>query len=130
MFPRTTVAAVRPIYEANQRRWLEEQIPDWLKRRQGPGLLVWQWLGLALLALTAYGVGRGLGRLLVRSLINLVGRFFESAMSLVRAPVWRFSASIALASSFAVDSPVWARNRMCAPSGRNTGHRWLFSFRS
>ncbi len=85
MFPRSTVAAVRPIYEANKRRWLEEHVPDWLKRRQGPGLLVWQWLGLALLALAAYGVGRGLGRLLVRSIIHVVGRFFESAMSLVRA---------------------------------------------
>lgn len=85
MFPRTTVAAVRPIYEANQRRWLEEQVPEWLKRRQGPGLLIWQWLGLALLALAAYGVGRGLGKLLVRTIINLVGRYFMSAMSLVRA---------------------------------------------
>ncbi|NUO49277.1 MAG: mechanosensitive ion channel family protein, partial [Polyangiaceae bacterium] len=85
MFPRSTVAAVRPIYEANQRRWLEEHVPEWLKRRQGPGLLVWQWLGLMLLGLAAYGVGRGLGRLLVRTLINVVGRYFESAMSLVRA---------------------------------------------
>lgn len=61
LFPRESVDSIRVVYEANERRWLEERVPDLLRRGALLGLAAWQWVGLFLLALLTYGLGRGVG---------------------------------------------------------------------
>ncbi|MBL9027879.1 MAG: mechanosensitive ion channel family protein [Myxococcales bacterium] len=85
VFPRSTVAAVRPIYEANQRRWLEERVPDWLKQRPGTTLYLWQWLGALVLGLVAYGAARALGAAVVGVGARLASRLDGPFAELVRA---------------------------------------------
>jgi small-conductance mechanosensitive channel len=63
LFPRASVDGIRVVYEANERRWLEEHVPEILRRGALLGLSPWQWIGLFLLALVTYGVGRGVGAL-------------------------------------------------------------------
>ena len=57
MFSRSTVGAVRTIYDANERLVVEDKVPEWLKRRAVLGLMPWQWLGLLLLAIGSFVVG-------------------------------------------------------------------------
>jgi small-conductance mechanosensitive channel len=61
MFPRASVESIRVVYEANERRWLEERVPELLRHGTLLGLGAWQWIGLFLLALLTYGVGRSVG---------------------------------------------------------------------
>ncbi len=85
-FSRATVAAIRPIYDANQRRVVEENVPDWLKRRPVfAGLFAWQWLGLVLLLGLAYLIGRVLGAPMTALLLKLVARLPRWVAEWVRA---------------------------------------------
>jgi small-conductance mechanosensitive channel len=70
-FSRATVQAVRPIYEANERRFIEDGVPSWLKARRSLALFPWQWLGLAVLAALAYVTGSILGAGLVAIMIRV-----------------------------------------------------------
>ncbi|NUP08080.1 MAG: mechanosensitive ion channel [Polyangiaceae bacterium] len=76
MFPRATVAAIRPIYDANERLVVEERVPEWLKRGSAFGLRPWQWIGLVVVLLLAYGVGRG-GGTVAAALLHRLARPFS-----------------------------------------------------
>lgn len=70
LFTRETVGTIREMYDAKERRWLEDRVPESLKGDGVSGLAPWQWIGLAALFPLAYAVGRLLGALASR----LVGR--------------------------------------------------------
>ncbi len=84
-FPKQTVAAIRPIYEANERRVVEERVPDWLKQRPVGGLFGWQWLGLGVLLAAAYLIGRVLGAFATALVLKSVARLPGWASEIVRA---------------------------------------------
>jgi small-conductance mechanosensitive channel len=87
-FSRTTVGSIRTIYEANERLAVEERVPEWLKRSKVFGLLPWQWLGIGVVALLSYVLGRGGGSLAAAGLHRLARPFsrtvVEAAKSLER----------------------------------------------
>ena len=71
-FSRASAASIRPVYEATQKRVVEEAVPLWLKERAYFSLQPWQWLGVLLLAVFSYGVGRLLGSLLIGGIVRLL----------------------------------------------------------
>ncbi len=90
MFPRTTVAAIRTIYDANERLSVEERIPEWLKKRPVLGLMPWQWLGLLVSIAGAYGIGRGIGTLVAflgHRLVKNLSRTLAEATKGLERPV-------------------------------------------
>lgn len=79
VFPRSTVASVRAIYDANERLVVEDQVPEWLKRFVVLGLFPWQWIGLLIVLLVSYGLGRGLGSL-AAAVLHRVARPFSRTL--------------------------------------------------
>lgn len=75
MFPKSTVSSIRPIFDANQRRWVETRVPEWGKGEAWLGLRAWQWVGVVLLGGIAFGGGR-----LVGSMLALVARLFAGRL--------------------------------------------------
>jgi small-conductance mechanosensitive channel len=71
LFSKSTVASIRSLFEANERRWLEERVPDALKERALFGLRPWQWLGIGLLVAIALVVGRIGGSLVSRIALRI-----------------------------------------------------------
>ena len=61
LFSKETVASIRAIYAANERRWLEDNVPPILKRGDLWGVAPWQWIGLVTVFALAYAVGRIFG---------------------------------------------------------------------
>jgi len=60
-FSQRTVSRVRALYDAEDRRSLEQRMPDVLTGRGFWGLAPWQWLGLPVLFAAAWAVARLLG---------------------------------------------------------------------
>ncbi|HTJ83787.1 MAG TPA: mechanosensitive ion channel domain-containing protein [Polyangiaceae bacterium] len=74
LFPKETVSAIRPIYEASERRAVEERVPEWLKQSTWSGLRPWQWLGLLALAVASYAIGRLASVLTMAAAVGIVSR--------------------------------------------------------
>jgi small-conductance mechanosensitive channel len=85
LFPRASVEAIRPIYEANERRGVEDAVPELLRRGSLFGLAPWQWLGLLSLGLLTYLLGRGLGALGIGLVARPAERIGPRIGELVRA---------------------------------------------
>ncbi len=71
LFSRETVATIRSLYAENQRRWLEDYVPAFLKRGTIEGLAAWQWLGTLLLLGLAYLNARVLGAAMTAALLRV-----------------------------------------------------------
>ena len=77
LFSKETVLAIRPIYEASERRAIEDRVPEWLKRTSYGGMRPWQWLGLLVLGLASYAVGRFAGAVVMFAVERFGQRFSE-----------------------------------------------------
>lgn len=84
-FSRATVQSIRPVYEATQRRILEEHVPEWLKGRTWAFLQPWQWLGLVVALLFSYVLGRVLGGVLLRVTAKIADAASEGLEGTVRS---------------------------------------------
>ena len=84
LFSRETVATIRTLYEANQRRWLEDYVPAFLKRGTLGGVAPWQWLGLAALLALAYVAARILGAGATAILLRSTKRSAKWVSELIR----------------------------------------------
>jgi small-conductance mechanosensitive channel len=85
LFSKSTVAGTRALFQANERRWLEERVPEALKERIVLGLRPWQWLGLFGLLTIALVVGRIGGALLTGVALRIAQSIGGLAESLARA---------------------------------------------
>lgn len=83
-FSRKTVSEIRTLYDANQRRAIEDAVPEWLRKQLLLGMYPWQWLGLVLLFGVAYLIGRVLGSLVTKLLLRLTARLSKWTDQLVR----------------------------------------------
>lgn len=84
LFSKDTVGAIRALYDANERRWLEDYVPQLLKRGTIFGAAPWQWLGFGALLGLAYVVGRVAGAFVVASLLGAAKRWGGWAAELLR----------------------------------------------
>jgi small-conductance mechanosensitive channel len=69
-FSQATVAQIRPLYEAQDRRGLEQEMPEVLRGSSLWGLALWQWLGLLVLVVGVW-VGARLGSAVI---VPILGR--------------------------------------------------------
>jgi small-conductance mechanosensitive channel len=84
-FSRSTVASIRPVYEATQKRVVEEAVPAWLKQRTYVFLYLWQWLGLLLATGFSYLIGRVFGGLTTRLATRAISSVWSGAAVSVRS---------------------------------------------
>ncbi len=84
-FSRSTVASIRPVFEATQKRVVEEAVPAWLKQRTYVFLYLWQWLGLLLAAGFSYLIGRVFGGLTTRLATRALSSVWSGAAVSVRS---------------------------------------------
>jgi small-conductance mechanosensitive channel len=84
-FSKASVAAIRPIFQSNERRWLEERVPETMKGPSLGGLRLWQWLGLGGLVGVAILVGRLVGALTMTLVARLASGVGATAHALSRA---------------------------------------------
>jgi len=90
LFSRETVASIRPIYEASERRGLEERVPEWLKGSPWGGLRPWQWIGLLVLAVASYAFAWILSVVAIAIGVRTLSRFSKALHGLglgLRRPV-------------------------------------------
>lgn len=73
-FSQRTVSRVRDLYEAEDRRAVEQRMPDALTGRTFWGLAPWQWIGLPVLVVGGWALGRLLDALLAPLLVRITRR--------------------------------------------------------
>jgi small-conductance mechanosensitive channel len=73
-FSQRTVAQIRPLYDAQDRRAVEERMPEALTRHVFLSLAAWQWLGLPVALAMSWLVARLTGALLLSLARRLLAR--------------------------------------------------------
>lgn len=90
-FSQRTVGKIRALYEAQDRRALEERMPEALTGRTWWSLAPWQWLALPVLVGAAWLAARLAGALVVAVLARVVTRlppvWLASAVRAARTPI-------------------------------------------
>ncbi|MBC7926256.1 MAG: mechanosensitive ion channel family protein [Bryobacteraceae bacterium] len=104
-----TVRLVPALYQAMGHSWASQNLPAWMLTEGPLDTSLWQWLGLALLVLAAFGVSALLARIFARFMLPLLRRTKtsedEQLITAVVAPLQLLIALAIIQASMGLISP-------------------------
>lgn len=83
LFSKTTVGAVPALYAVHGANWLGDSLPAFLSRTTFLGMAAWQWVGLALAVVAAYGLGLAVSAVLLGAMRLFLRSRREAVVSLL-----------------------------------------------